>query len=188
VAQLGIPPWRRIYGFRTDARVEPLLADLVKPRPVLRLELVLEAYYHGDTALCAFGARRQHLLVYKRALAEESWERLRAEFGHAIVELSDEDAARYAANAFTLNRGSDSLLFMPEGISQRLRDQVRERGVKPVLVDVSEFLKKGGGSVKCMIGDLGPVADEELMGTSLDPRGSAGSRSKASDPAKPGAE
>jgi hypothetical protein len=34
---------------------------------------------------------------------------------------------------------------------------VRERGVDPVVVDVSEFLKKGGGSVKCMIGDLGPV-------------------------------
>jgi N-dimethylarginine dimethylaminohydrolase len=34
---------------------------------------------------------------------------------------------------------------------------VRERGVEPVVVDVSEFLKKGGGSVKCMIGDLGPV-------------------------------
>jgi hypothetical protein len=33
---------------------------------------------------------------------------------------------------------------------------VRERGVEPVLVDVSEFLAKGGGSVKCMILDLGP--------------------------------
>jgi hypothetical protein len=25
----------------------------------------------------------------------------------------------------------------------------------PISVDVREFLKKGGGSVKCMIGDLG---------------------------------
>jgi hypothetical protein len=32
---------------------------------------------------------------------------------------------------------------------------VRDRGVTPITVDVSEFLKKGGGSVKCMIGDLG---------------------------------
>jgi hypothetical protein len=36
-----------------------------------------------------------------------------------------------------------------------LQTQVRERGVTPVVLDVSEFLKKGGGSVKCMIGDLG---------------------------------
>lgn len=167
VPTLGIPPWKRIYGFRTDARIEKLLADLVKPRPVLRLELALEAHYHGDTALCAFGPRRQHLLVFRRALTEESWERLSAEFSHAIVELSGEDATRYAANSFTLTQGSDSLLFMPEGVSQRLQDQVRERGVTPMLVDVSEFLKKGGGSVKCMIGDLGPVADEELLGSSV---------------------
>jgi len=36
---------------------------------------------------------------------------------------------------------------------------VRERGVEPVVINVSEFLRKGGGAVKCMIGDLGP--DEE---------------------------
>ena len=30
-------------------------APLVAPRRVLRVELVLEAHYHGDTALCAFG-------------------------------------------------------------------------------------------------------------------------------------
>jgi N-dimethylarginine dimethylaminohydrolase len=48
---------------------------------------------------------------------------------------------------------------MPNGLSDRLLAQVRERGVEPVCVDVSEFLKKGGGSVKCMIGDLGPMDD-----------------------------
>jgi len=44
---------------------------------------------------------------------------------------------------------------VPEGISDRLRAQIRERGVTYVQIDVSEFLAKGGGSVKCMIGDLG---------------------------------
>jgi N-dimethylarginine dimethylaminohydrolase len=44
---------------------------------------------------------------------------------------------------------------MPDGVSERLLAEIRERGVTPVTVDVSEFLKKGGGSVKCMIGDLG---------------------------------
>jgi N-dimethylarginine dimethylaminohydrolase len=48
---------------------------------------------------------------------------------------------------------------MPGGVSERLQAQLRERGVHPVVVDVSEFLKKGGGSVKCMIGDLGPVGE-----------------------------
>ena len=48
---------------------------------------------------------------------------------------------------------------MPAGVSDRLLAQVRERGVTPLTVDVSEFLKKGGGSVKCMIGDLGALAE-----------------------------
>ena len=163
VPRVGIPPWKRVYGFRTDARVEPFLAPLVAPRPVLRVELVLEAHYHGDTALCAFGPHREHLLAWTPAIAPESWERLRESLRRALIELSDEDAARYAANSFTYTpsgqRGAvrESFLFLPGGVSDRLLGQVRERGTTPITVDVSEFLKKGGGSVKCMIGDLGPV-------------------------------
>lgn len=160
VARVGIPPWKRIYGFRTDARVESHLAPLVAPWPVLRLELVLEAHYHGDTALCAFGPSREHLLVWKPALAPESFERLREAFGDALLELSDDDAARYAANSFSFTPPGaspvrESFLFLPEGVSERLLARVRERGVSPVTIDVGEFMKKGGGSVKCMIGDLG---------------------------------
>ena len=55
-----------------------------------------------------------------------------------------------------------AFLVLPAGVSDKLLGQVRERGVTPVEADVSEFLKKGGGSVKCMIGDLGPVRGEDL--------------------------
>jgi N-dimethylarginine dimethylaminohydrolase len=171
----SFPPWRRVYGFRTDVRVEALLAPMVAPRPVLRVALVLEAHYHGDTALCAFGPGRRFLLAYRRAIAPEDWPRLEERFGDALVELSEDDAQRYAANSFTHtpsssdgrsggngDGGRDSYLVMPGGVSERLQAQVRERGVTPVIVDVSEFLKKGGGSVKCMIGDLGPVREDEL--------------------------
>ena len=162
VPALAFPPWKRVYGFRTDARVEPILADDVAPHPVLRLELVLEAHYHGDTALCAFGPEREHLLVYREALTPEGWERLRDHFGDVLLPLARADAERYAANSFTYTHGSDATLVMPDGVSQRLLDQIRERGVTPLVVDVSEFLKKGGGSVKCMIGDLGPVGVDDL--------------------------
>ncbi|HVP28485.1 MAG TPA: arginine deiminase-related protein, partial [Myxococcota bacterium] len=55
-------------------------------------------------------------------------------------------------------------LVLPAGVSERLLAQVRERGVTPIVVDVSEFLKKGGGSVKCMIGDLGPLPGPDATG------------------------
>ena len=149
------PPWKRVYGFRSDARLESQLSEIVAPRPVHRFELILEAHYHGDTALCAFGTGREHLLAYRDALAPDDWPRLTAIFGDAVIELSTQDARRYAANSFTLTQAGESLLVMPAGISERLRAQIRERGTRPITVDVSEFLKKGGGSVKCMIGDLG---------------------------------
>ena len=158
VAHFGLPPWKRVYGFRTDAAVEPLLRGLVAPREVLRIELALEAHYHGDTALCAFGPRREFLLAYRAALAPGGWEKLGAAFPDRVIEIPEADAVRYAANSFTLTRGGESFLIMPGGISDALQARVRERGATPITVDVSEFLKKGGGSVKCMIGDLGPVA------------------------------
>jgi N-dimethylarginine dimethylaminohydrolase len=157
VPAFAIPPWKRVYGFRTDARVSRILAPIVKPTPVLSLELVLEAHYHGDTALCAFGRDRAHLLVYRRALSPRSWQRVKDAFGENVLELEEADAARYAANSFTLTQAGESVLVLPGGVSRGLLDRIRERGVRPIPVDVSEFLKKGGGSVKCMIGDLGPM-------------------------------
>jgi N-dimethylarginine dimethylaminohydrolase len=168
VPALGIPPWKRVYGFRTDVRVRPILEAAVAPRPVVAIGLVLEAHYHGDTALCAFGPGREHLLVYREALELAGWDLLRARFGDRLLALGEADARRYAANSFTYTPTHDvdalgeSFLVMPGGVSERLQAQVRERGVTPICVDVSEFLKKGGGSVKCMIGDLGTIETEPL--------------------------
>jgi N-dimethylarginine dimethylaminohydrolase len=177
VPALAWPPWKRVYGFRTDSRALPLLAAIVAPRPVLRIELRKEAHYHGDTALCAFGRGRRFLLAWRPALAPGGWERLESAFPGAVIPLQDDDAARYAANSFTLTQDGASHLLMPGGVSERLQALVRERGVNPVVVDVSEFLKKGGGSVKCMIGDLGPVE----AGGSSQSAGAPGASAPASD-------
>lgn len=158
VPHLGIPPWKRVYGFRTDERVAEILARKIAPLPVVKIGLVLEAHYHGDTALCAFGPRRNDLLVYRDAIAPGDMKKLEEAFEDRLIELSTADAQRYAANSFSYERDGDCFLVMPDGVSDRLIAQIRERGVTPIPVDVSEFLKKGGGSVKCMIGDLGVIA------------------------------
>jgi hypothetical protein len=49
---------------------------------------------------------------------------------------------------------------MPEGVSDKLLGEVRTRSMLPVLINVSEFLAKGGGSIKCMILDLGPTTEQ----------------------------
>ena len=167
VPVFGIPPWKRVYGFRTDVRAREWFARQLAPREVMRIELVLEAHYHGDTALAAFGPQREFLLAYRDAIAHADWTPLTTAFGDALIELATEDAQRYAANGFTYTpsgQSKESFLVLPRGVSGRLLSQIRERGVTPLTADVSEFLKKGGGSVKCMIGDLGLVVEEESPG------------------------
>lgn len=156
VPRLGIPPWKRVYGFRSELGALDELGPIAGERPILPLELRLEAHYHGDTVLCSFGREREFLLAYMDGLTPPARERLRAEFGVNLIELSEPDAALYAANSFQVDYEGERYLFMPRGISDALRARVREREVEPIVVDVSEFLAKGGGSVKCMILDLGP--------------------------------
>jgi len=159
VPRFGLPPWKRIYGFRSEKRALGELERIVTDRPILALELCQEAYYHGDTLLCSFGAERQYLMVYMEALTAESRSSLARAFGEKLLEISEADAALYAANSFQTDFEGRCYLFLPGGVSQRLLDAVRERGVEPVTADVSEFLAKGGGSVKCMILDLGQSAE-----------------------------
>jgi N-dimethylarginine dimethylaminohydrolase len=159
VPKMGLPPWRRVYGFRSDYHAVEELQGIVGSRPILSLELSDEAYYHGDTVLCSFGPRREFLLAYLDGLTGESRERLRRAFGPNLVELDPSDAVHYAANSFQLCGEGGCTLVLPAGVSQSTLAQIRERGVEPTLVEVSEFLAKGGGSVKCMILDLGPTSE-----------------------------
>jgi hypothetical protein len=100
--------------------------------------------------------------MYRGALHADGRLLVDETFRDAAIPLGEDDTRRYAANSFTLTQGGESFLLMPAGLSERLQSQVRERAVTPISVDVSEFLKKGGGSVKCMIGDLGLVRAEDL--------------------------
>jgi N-dimethylarginine dimethylaminohydrolase len=156
--RLGWPPWTRIYGFRS----EPVALDEIEAihpvgRTVLQLLLRDERYYHGDTCLCSFGPDRRALLAYLPALAAHSTEALRHVFGEQLVALADPDAEIYAANSFHFEREGESFLVMPEGISASLEEAVSAQDTRVLKIDVSEFHKKGGGSVKCMLGDLGEI-------------------------------
>ena len=158
VPRLGWPPWRRIYGFRSNPAAIREIEDIHPlDRPVFEVGLADERYYHGDTCLCSFGPGRFALLAYLPVLMPDSAAALRRAFGERLIELDDADAAIYAANSFAFERGSESFLVMPDGVSPDLEARVRDLGATVLKTDVSEFHKKGGGSVKCMIGDLGLV-------------------------------
>ena len=119
------------------------------------LELMQESHYHGDTVFCSFGENREHLLAYLEGLTPESRDRCRHFFKDSLIPLSTRDAFFYAANSFQVRTTEGPKLIISEGVSDALLHEIEARGVEPVPIDVSEFLKKGGGAVKCMIGDLG---------------------------------
>lgn len=160
VPQAGFPPWRRVYGFRTERDVLQELRPYLGTQAVHDFELLEESHYHGDTVFCSFGPRREFLLAYLEGLAPESRERCRRVFGDRLIPLSTRDAFFYAANSYQVRTLEGFRLIMPEGVSGELREEIESRGVTPFPIDVSEFLKKGGGAVKCMIGDLGELVDD----------------------------
>jgi N-dimethylarginine dimethylaminohydrolase len=152
-AQWGVPPWRRIYGFRSSQEALGEIKGKLKIGDVLPLELSQEAFYHGDTVLCSFGPERKLLLAFAAGLREESRKKLQ---GHTdVIWLTDSDAWAFAANSFQVQHKGASILFMPQGVSVDLRKKIELKGIRTLTIDVSEFFEKGGGSVKCLIGDLG---------------------------------
>lgn len=161
--QLGIPPWKRVYGFRSERpAIDELRAFFSKPVDVVDLELLQESHYHGDTVFCSFGERREHLLAYLEGLTPESRDRCRHIFKDFLIPLSSRDAFFYAANSFQVKTAEGLKLIVPEGVSESLLQEIESRGVTPVPIDVSEFLNKGGGAVKCMIGDLRETMTEKF--------------------------
>lgn len=156
VLKAGLPPWKRVYGFRSERSALGELKSFLPPgTEVVDFELIEESHYHGDTVFCSFGEKREYLLAYLEGLAPESRERCRHIFGDFLIPLSSRDAYFYAANSFQVRTGEGLKMIVPEGVSDALLKEIASRGVTPLPIDVSEFLKKGGGAVKCMIGDLG---------------------------------
>ena len=95
-------------------------------------------------------------MLFAEGMTSASLERLKSEFPGTLIFLSGCDAAHFAANSFCVDVGEETLLFCPAGLSEDLHSSLRALHIRPVPIDVSEFSSKGGGSVKCMICDLGP--------------------------------
>jgi ornithine--oxo-acid transaminase len=124
------------YRARSSASSYVHLARLVDAN-ILPVELVDERFYHVDIVFCPLDSRCA--LVAPQAMDGES-ARLVGELVPDAIELTDDEAAAFCANAVVVGR----TVIMP-ACSKRLELELRERGFEPVVVDVSEFLKAGGG-------------------------------------------
>jgi ornithine--oxo-acid transaminase len=131
-------------GFRADPAARAELAT-VFDLPVVALDLVDPRFYHLDTALAVLDASTVAYLP--EAFSVESNATIRALYPDAIEVDPDE------AHALALNAVSDGRHVVLAAQAPKLAAAVEERGFLAVPVDVSEFLKAGGG-VKCMTLEL----------------------------------
>lgn len=158
---LGFPPYRRRYGFRSSEAMLPALQSIVGKQEIIPIRLRDPAHYHGDTVLCPFGPREELLLAYLDGVCADSAQLLTRRFRDRLISLGPSDGRAFAANSFqiSVSHGGEKVpvLVMPDGLTQGLYGEVRRRGVIPCPVDVSEFLEKGGGAVKCMLLRLGEL-------------------------------
>lgn len=126
-------------GFRTDPRAHAKIAAALNAR-VVPLELVSPHFYHLDTALAVFGDDAIGYLP--AAFSEASQQLLREMYPDAVIAtLSD-------AQWFGLNATSDGKNVVVAAQAEQLQRDLAAAGYTPVPVDVSEFLKAGGG-IKC---------------------------------------
>jgi N-dimethylarginine dimethylaminohydrolase len=127
------------WGIRT---VERALreAQEVFGRPVIGLRLVDPRYYHLDTALVVLDDHE--IAYYPPAFSPGSRRALVRLFPDAI------EADEADAGVLGLNAVSDGYHVVMPAQAPGLAARLRARGFEPVPVDVSEFLKAGGG-VKC---------------------------------------
>ena len=124
------------YRARSSASAYPELARLIDGR-ILPVELVDPRFYHVDLAFCPLDARSA--LIAPCALDAESL-RLLTELVPDPILLTDEEGEAFCANAVVVDR----TVIMP-ACPDRLAEELRAHGFTPAVVDVSEFLKAGGG-------------------------------------------
>jgi ornithine--oxo-acid transaminase len=124
------------YRTRSSASAYVDLARLVEGR-ILPVELVDERIYHVDIAFCPLDA--DTALVAPGALDADG-ARLLAQLVPDPIMLTDDEARAFSANCVVVGR----TVVMP-ACSRRLRRELRAHDFEPVVVDVSEFLKAGGG-------------------------------------------
>ena len=91
-----------------------------------------------STSSSARSTRARALVAPDKLDAESA--RLSRELVPDPIALTDDEAAAFCANAVVVGR----TVVMP-ACSPRLERELRARGFEPVVVDVSEFLKAGGG-------------------------------------------
>jgi N-dimethylarginine dimethylaminohydrolase len=140
------PDWSHIYagyGFRSTLGGVEKFRDVMSGLgiPVVPLHLIDRYCYHLDT--CFSPLNNEAVLIYPGAYAPESLATLRR-FWNRVHELTAEEAHKFMGNGIVANGN-----YLTPYVTPHLEAILRQEGLAPVIVDMSEF-EKAGGSLFCM--------------------------------------
>jgi N-dimethylarginine dimethylaminohydrolase len=128
------------YLIRSDAGALQWLASQIGC-PAIPLALVDDRYYHLDTCFCPLSADSA---IYYPPAFDEYGRKTLVEHVPALIEVSPDEAARFACNAVVLGRD----VVLNTGCPA-LEASLSKLGFKPHSTELGEFIK-AGGSAKCL--------------------------------------
>jgi N-dimethylarginine dimethylaminohydrolase len=140
------PDGSRVYagsGFRsTRGGVEKFSAAMSELGiAVSPLRLIDPSCYHLDTCLCPL--TDEAALIYPEAFDSGSLKKL-CEFWKRVYKLTADEAHNFMGNGIAVNG-----CYLAPHLTPHLDQILRQEGLKPVILDTSEF-EKAGGSLFCM--------------------------------------
>jgi N-dimethylarginine dimethylaminohydrolase len=128
------------YRSRSDVRGHQKLGTMFSCQ-VIPLELVDPYYYHLDTCFCPLAPG---LAIYYPGALDEYGRRALREAVSELVEVSEDEAQRFACNAVVVGGNVVTNTGCP-----RLHAALKARGFTPHETLLDEFVK-AGGSAKCL--------------------------------------
>nr|MBA3501665.1 amidinotransferase [Deltaproteobacteria bacterium] len=130
------------HGFRSSRDAGPVLSELFG-LPVVPLELAESSLYHLDTALAVLADGTA--LVCSDAFTPSAWRALRALPLREIIEVSRDEATRFALNVVEID---DAIVTGAD--SDELRHALEARGRRVIYTPLDEF-QRSGGSAACLL-------------------------------------
>src|SRR5690606_16793564 len=128
-------------GFRASEKAVPKLKKITG-RKIIPLQLIKADFYHLDT--CFLPLDNETAFYYPPAFSPASQQQLQTLIPNLLA-FTEAEAYAFAANSFVI--GKKILIAGPnQGFTQRLQNL----GFEPIELDISEFIKAGGG-IHCLI-------------------------------------
>jgi len=125
-------------GYRTNLKAAKIIQTLLNKK-VIPLHLVDPYFFHLDTALCVLP--EGGIMYHKGAFNKSSLAKIK-NLTSDLIPISKSDARKMACNSIIHKNN----IVVSKGLSKKLIKTLKARGLRIIEIELSEFLKSGGGA------------------------------------------